>query len=311
MNQILSTQNMSNKGNNRGTKTKDIKSVIKFFAFMLIIFGIFLIANSAYGMYKNGSFGTEEKAIEKAEIVLENKGDTQVIIKIMQPEHDRVEIDQLTYYWNNETPTVKNGNNRTYMEETIDIPKGENTLTVKLKDARGQVVEQSKTYLLESNINIETEQTGNSVKVTITSNDDLDKVLYKLDSDDEEEAKVDGKECTFDVEIPIGEHKLAISAIDVNGIEEEKKATFKGSSAPTVKVSKGDNCYVITAHDDEGIDKIEIVTLKDGKVLPIKSDGKDFEYEYPVYEGDDNLIKIIAYNSNGVQSKPVAVKWKK
>ena len=311
MNQILSTQNTSNKGNNKGPKTKDIKSVIKFFAFMLIIFGVFLIANSVYGMYRNGNIGTEEKAIEKAEIVLENKGDTQVIIKILQPEHDKIEIDQLTYYWNNETPTVKDGKNRTYMEETIDIPKGENTLTVKLKDTRGQVVEQSKTYLLESNINIETEQTGNTVTVSVTANDNLDKVVYKLDSDDEEEAEVDGTECTFDVEIPIGEHKLTVKASDVKGIEEEKKASFKGSSAPTVSVKKGDNCYLITAHDEEAIDRIEIVTLKDGKVLPIKSDGKDFEYEYSVYEGEDNLIKIVAYNVSGVKSKPIAVKWQK
>ena len=236
MNQILSTQNVSNKGSNRGTKTKDIKSVIKFFAFMLIIFGIFIIANSVYGMYKNGNIGTEEKAVEKAEIVLENKGDSQIIIKIMQPEHDRVEIDQLSYYWNDETPTVKNGNSRTYMEETIDIPKGENTLTVKLKDVKGQVVQQSKTYILESNVNIETEQVGNTVKVSVTGNDDLDKVMYKLDSDDEEGATVEGKECTFNVDLPIGEHKLVITATDVNGIEEEKKATFKGTSAPTVKV---------------------------------------------------------------------------
>ena len=47
------------------------------------------------------------------------------------------------------------------------------------------------------------------------------------------------------------------------------------------------------------------------KTRKIESDGKDFTYEFPLKEGDENKIQIVAYNSNGVASDPVKAKWKK
>ena len=41
------------------------------------------------------------------------------------------------------------------------------------------------------------------------------------------------------------------------------------------------------------------------------TDGKDFTYNFPLKEGDENKIQIVAYNSNGVESEVVRAKWKK
>ena len=99
MNQILSTENISN---------KDIKTVIKFFAIILIIFGIFITASSSYALYKNNE--KKEVPTTKPEIVLENKNEDQLILKVM---HGQI-IDNVIYYWNNEEENRINGKNFRY-----------------------------------------------------------------------------------------------------------------------------------------------------------------------------------------------------
>ena len=47
MNQILSTENINDKSNKQKGGPKSIKSIVKFFAIILIIFGLFLITNSS------------------------------------------------------------------------------------------------------------------------------------------------------------------------------------------------------------------------------------------------------------------------
>ncbi|MBP3800870.1 MAG: hypothetical protein J6I85_02400 [Clostridia bacterium] len=314
MNQILSTEDINNKFNNNNNKSKgkkgpkDIRTVTKFFAVILFVFGVFLIANSSLALF--GGETKKEEVATKPSLQLEDKDNgEQFILKIM---HDKA-IKEVEYYWNDEEPTVVNGDQRKYIEKTIDIPTGENTFTVKATDVNGEKVEYSKTYTLEGKLKIDIKQSGNNIKITVTGQDEIKKVEYAWDDDDLKELEItEGQtEQTFEIQVQLGEHEFMVKATDINDESSEENIKITGTTKPTIKLSKGDDAYVIKAHDDIALDRIEITTISDGKTRKIESDGKDFTYEFPLKEGDENRIQIVAYNSNGVASDPVKAKWKK
>ena len=126
MNQILSVDNNNKKGS-KNRQPADIKSVSKFFAIAVMVFGVFLIASSSYGMYKEGQ--EKEEKLTKPTINLETKSEDAILLKIM---HDK-EIDKVGYYWNDEEPVIIEGKGRKYIEQEIEIPGGENVLHITLK----------------------------------------------------------------------------------------------------------------------------------------------------------------------------------
>ena len=308
MNQILSTENINNKSYKTKSGPKDIRSIVKFFAIVLIIFGIFLITNSSLALFNSNNSG-QEVSITKPEIQLENKGENQIILKIM---HDKV-ISKIEYSWNDEEPVTKNGGERKYIEEIIDIPTGENVLHVKAVDVNGQDVEYSKTYTLEGNIKIEIKQSGNNIQVDVSSKDEIKTIEYAWDDEEWEKLEFNSEETeqSFKLEVLVGEHELSVRVSDINDEVEEESQAITGTTRPTVKLSKGDDAYVITAHDDIALDRIEITTVDDGKVTTMRSDGKDFTYNFPLKDDDENKIQVVAYNSNGVESEVIKAKWKK
>lgn len=309
MNQILSTENINNKSYKSKGGPKDIKSILKFFAIILIIFGIFLITNSSLALFGNENSQNTEESISKPTIQLEDKGEDQIILKIM---HDKI-ISRVEYYWDDEEAEIINGGERKYIERTLDIPTGENTLTVKATDINGNELEISKTYTLAGNIEIQVKQSGNNIKIIVTGKNEIQQVEYGWDDDDLKTLEISEGETeqTFELQVLVGEHEFFVKATDIEGNEQEETLKITGTTKPTVKLSKGDDAYVITAHDDIALDRIEITTVSDGKVTTIQSDGKDFKYNFPLKEGDENKIQVVAYNSNGVESDPVKAKWQK
>lgn len=308
MNQILSTENINNQQYKQKRGPKDIRSIVRFFAVVLIIFGIFLITNSSLALF-TGKNDKKEESLTKPEIQLENKGKNQIILKIM---HDKG-ITRVEYSWNGEDVEVINGAEKKYIEKTIDIPTGENVFEVKAIDVNGQESEYSKTYTLEGNIKIEIKQSGNNIQVDVSSKDEIKSIEYAWDDEEWQQLEFNSeeKQQSFKLEVRVGEHELVVKVADKVGNTEEKTQAVTGTTKPTVKLSKGDGAYVITAHDEIALDRIEITTVDDGKKTIMESDGKDFTYNFPLKEGDENKIQVIAYNSNGVESEVVKAKWKK
>ena len=309
MNQILSTEDINNKYKKGRTNSKDVNKTIKFFAIVLIIFGVFLIASSSYALYKGGNNSDTKNNSNgaKPEIDVEVKDDKQLILTVMHQE----EISQVVYYWNDDYPETVMGMGRKYIQTKINIPAGKNTLTVRATDVNGQVSEYSEEHELKSAITIQMEKSGNKVKVTVTGNDKIKAIAYKWDEETPKRIDVNNTKHSFEVNVSLGEHQLIVQAVDVNNNKEQKKMTVTGATTPTVNLAPGNNSYVVTAHDDIALDRVEIETLADGKVTTIKADGKDFEYNFPLKQNDDNKIKVTAYNSNGVSSKSKKALWKK
>lgn len=308
MNQILSTQNLNSKQKRSGGSKgpKDITSVAKFFAIGLFIFGLFLIINSSYAMIKeNGE--AEKKALVKPTIDVENKGEDKLLLKVMHED----DIDKVTYSWNKENPVTVEGLNQKFYQKELDIPNGENVLYVTAADVNGSTQEFKKTFELSLSTNIDISISGNNIKINLEGQNDIKEFKYAWDEEEAKTVEVNQKEYSMKIQAPIGKHTLTVTAIDVNGEEKEKTQEVVGTTKPTVEISKGKNGFLIKAHDDIKLDKIEITTLEDGKVTPIQTDGKDFEYEFPLKENNENYIQVVAYNENGVKSKKIRAKWPK
>ena len=109
MNQILSTSmpmdNKKKKEKNVNTNPVAIKSILKFFAIAMLIFGIFTIGTGAYAVFKNQS-EQQEQNLEPS-ISIEDKDEETILLKVVHKKN----IAKLEYRWNDEESTVVNGNN--------------------------------------------------------------------------------------------------------------------------------------------------------------------------------------------------------
>lgn len=307
MNQILSTENINNK--NKGAKksggSKDIRSVTKFFAFGLLVFGIFLVINSSYAMLKNDG-AKAKKDVGEPTIEIEEKGEDKLLIKVMHED----DVATLTYSWNNENPTTVKSIGKFYQKE-LDIPNGKNTLYVTATDVNGTAKKTEKDFELNLSTNIDVSIAGNNIKINLKGQDVIKEFTFAWDEEEPKKVDVNNTEYSMEIEAPLGRHTLVINTIDINGEKAEKTQEVVGTKQPTIQIKKGNNAFAISAHDEIGLDRIEITTLKDGKVTKIQADGKDLDYNFPLKQGDDNLIEIVAYNENGVMSKKLRAKWPK
>ena len=308
MNQILATENQNYKKNKAKLNgSKDVNSIVKFFAIILIIFGLFLIINSSYALYKGEGETKLSSTQKEPDIQIEKKGEDKVLIRIM---HEDV-IEIVNYNWDGQNSKTINGNGRKYIQEEVEIPNGKNTLYVTAKDVNGNVKKLNEEFESISKINIDISISENNIKVQLESKENINKFTYAWDEEDVNEVEVNDMKYVMEIEAPLGRHTLTVVATDINGEEVEKTQDVVGTKKPTVKLEKGDNAYVIKAFDEIGLDRIEVTTLNDGKVTKIQSDGKEFEYNFPLKQGNDNFIEVIAYNENGVASDKLRAKWPK
>lgn len=303
MNQILAIDNSSKKGK-KNREPADIKSICKFFAIVIMIFGIFLIASSSYGMYKDGQ--VKEEKHTKPTIVLDTKSEDTILLRIM---HDK-EIEKAGYYWNDEEPEIIQGRGRTYIEQEITIPGGENTLHVSVIDIEGQTNYIDKPYETKDVINLEIEQGSGKLKITADNETEISYMTYRWEDEEETKIDINDTKINTEIDIPKGQNTLTIVLVDVNNKTITKKQEVKGVVKPTIEVSV-DNAkenFVIKATDENEIQKIEFIitnselTNKKFRVRAQTEGQKEIVYKYPLTKGE-NRITITAYNTDDVASE--------
>ncbi|MFR5190674.1 MAG: hypothetical protein ACLTEH_05510, partial [Clostridia bacterium] len=121
MNQILYTGNKKNKG------PLSIQAVGRIFAIMIILFGLILVGQGSYAIFMPQENETTKTSVP---IVTMTQQGNQILIKIT---HDKT-IDKITYMWSQKQEVVLQGKGRNIIEESIQVPEGENTLTLKVVD---------------------------------------------------------------------------------------------------------------------------------------------------------------------------------
>ncbi|MBO6243179.1 MAG: hypothetical protein J6O41_01235 [Clostridia bacterium] len=298
MNQILSVDN------NYGKKKKnsgpvEIKSVTKFFAIALLIFGFFMIGSGSYSMYKNSQDGasTEKPSIT----LLEGATQDSIILKVT---HSK-ELSSVTYRWNDGEETAISCEGKKKVEAQIEIPSGTNVLNIFASDINGKNTSMQRTYSIEGNIDINIEAEGSGIKVTAKSEEELSYLTYRWDEEEEQRIDINDTKIEQIIDIPRGLHTLTVVVVNANNESETKTQEVEGITKPKLEISADGENFTIKASDDEGIKRIDFI-INDGDIKRINLDKvkpleerKEFEFSYPLSEGE-NILEVRVYNEKDV-----------
>ncbi len=302
LNQILSVDNSkigkTKKTKRRSTGPIEIESILKFFSITLLVFGIFMISSGSYSMYKEA---TKEVVGSKPVIYVEQTTETEILLKVS---HDK-ELTKITYHWNDEGATEIATNGKKEIEARIEIPTGTNTLTVYASDINGEEIDYKKAYTVEGDININIEPEGNNLKITANGKNQLQYMTYRWDEEEETKVDINNSQIEQTIEIPKGLHTLTVIVVDQNNKTEKKEQEVKGVTKPKLEVTTDGLAFFIKASDEQGLTKVEFIINETQKFrLDLKAElsleeRKQFEYQYPLQDGE-NKLEITVYNESDV-----------
>lgn len=304
MNQILSVES-NQKGKNKKNRNPssgpiEIQNILKFFAISIIIFGIFMIGSGSYSMYKQQG---AKKSIETQPVISANQtSETEIMLKVT---HDK-ELAKVTYTWNDEEETQVPCNGQQEVETTIEIPTGTNTLEIQAIDINGKEIQHKEVYTVELDININIEPEGNNLKITANGENQLLYMTYRWDEEEETKVDINSNEIEEIIEIPKGLHKLTIIVVDENNKTETKEQEVNGVTKPKLEVTTdGESNFIIKATDEQGLKRVEFIINEEEKyMLDLEKalspeDRKEFEYAYPLHEGE-NKLEVTVYNESDI-----------
>ena len=307
MNQILFIQDK--KGNN----PEDTKKIVLFFAILIIIFGLILSGQGVYGVYKfNENKSIENKEEKTTQIQLSQSNEGEVLITV----ESSTQITELIYNWNSDASETISGNGKTTIQQTITMPVGQNTLTVKTIDINGKQTVKQETFTLNvDKPKINLSLVGSNIKISVNSNVDLSYITYRWNSDEEQRMDMTTYEdkTTFEreLEIPIGTNTLHVTAVDIYNNTSEKSQEIKGVTKPQSKpVIQGEHIY-FEVIADENITQVDFTfngknyTIKK-EIIDKSGNSKKVVYRVKLEEGM-NYLKIKTTTESGITSEDL---WK-
>lgn len=258
MNQILDYNPNSSSGNNNGGGSDKI---VRVFAIILIIFAIAVIGVIGYGKISNKQkIESEAEEVTYANIEVETEGDGATI----KVSHDK-NIKKIIYSWNTSSERTITGTGE-YMEETIDVPAGDNTLHIKVIDENGVETTHDEEVSAEEGVDIVNPiidlavTDDKKLKITITDETGLDFMTYRWNEEEEETIYADegSKEISTEIEILKGENDLTIVAVDSSNNTTTETKSFTGLTKPeiTVTLSEDGSSIDIKAVHENGIESV-------------------------------------------------------
>lgn len=323
MNQILVTgeeyrkqpKKQTKKQKSETTKTVlGVNTIVIFFAISIIVLGLCMISGSVYAKTKINET-VESNAKPTIEVIRNDENNTiEINVKHIRG------IVGIAYGWNidkelstigdsdkwySDEETVTNGNNQTELKTEIDLMGGTNTLTVRVKEENGQIVSYQKTFTAGNIPEIKLQAISNGVKIQTKSENGIDYISYKWDNNQAQKVEVGEKEYEGTINVPKGKHTLTIEVVDLNGNKGTKTETVVGDTEPTLNLKAerkedGKIYFIIDAEDDELIEKVEITF--NGEEETINPNEKTFHKEIKIEEGEENKLKVVVYNINGLQA---------
>lgn len=307
MNQILSTEDPNKRKTKSTNNSDDFKKIIKIFGIVILIFGAVLVGIYAYKLMNSA----KKTKLAKPEIVLEQL-DEEATITVKS----EAGISQITYYWDDNEQTEKSLNGSSEYSEAIEIPKGENILTVKVVDRNGQESETTKEYLgirdTEKPV-IDVDGT----KVIVTDETELAYVTYKWEDEaDDTIVKIEaepkeGEEIAKEIEIQVtakkGTNTLIITAVDVAGNTEVCKKIYVGTTDPEIEVYRdGEKLYLKITHE-LGFKKVEFSV--NGKTLTYDQNISGYDatkqelfYYFDLIEGRNEVVITATSNEDTIKT---------
>ena len=294
MNQILQVEN---KKKEKGSKPAEINNVIIFFAIAILLFGTILLGQSVYSMIMNPKQEESSSSIqeEKPQVNIERKEDN-IEIKI---EHSKA-ITKIEYHWNEEEIQTIDGQNKTIIEQTIELPVGTNILQLTVTDISGKETTFQKEYIVEDKgkptIDLTLTQ-NNKIKIIAKDERALQYIIYQWNNETSKTVEVNNREpkqIELELEIPQGQNTLKVEALNSENEVTTKELQVKGVKQPKVELTKEGDYLVIKVQDETGLKLVEY-TLN-GQVYEIALDGRtSMQYKQKLEKGK-NQIHLKAYN---------------
>ena len=294
MNQILQTEKRKQKG------PIEIGKVIKFFVIAIIIFAIILIGLGVYYLVTNNSnLGGQDQVLDEVPNVEITKQEERILIEV----NSKSEISKIVYQWNEEAENTIEGENRTSLSETIDLPYGTNILNLTVVDINGKETKFQKEYIVEGDGKPVIElklTTENKIKITVQDKTDLQYVNYSWNNDEPKkiEASDDSKNLVEQtIDIPLGQNTLKVEAINTKNVVASKELEVKGIKSPILSFKKRGDILVIRAEDETGLKVIDY-TLNGQKYQINYGNKTVIEYNQQIQKGE-NYMEITAENQDG------------
>ena len=169
--------------------------------------------------------------IEGQEISNEQTYETEEIIK-MEINNGKVkvsaeaetEISYMTYRWDEEQEE-KIDINATTVEQEIEIPMGEHTLTVILVDENNETItkEQKVKGVVKPKVQLKLDENKENFLITITDDSGLDRVEFVINGENKTiKANESQKEMKIKLPLKDGQNIVEITAYNLDGIESDK-----------------------------------------------------------------------------------------
>lgn len=297
MNQILYV------GENKGNGPKAIKRIVKFFAIVIIVFGIILMGKGSYAIYKN----IEINSGDNIPVVYMDRVNNTVVIKA----EDNIEISKLIYSWNKGEETILLPNSKK-VEEVVLLPNENSVLNVTIVDTKGKETKFMQEWNIEGTdirkpeIEITTDEDIRKITIIARDETEINYLIYKWN--EEEEIKINATEndklkIQETIDMILGENKLTVKAVDKNGNTETLEKTIIISSKPVIAIKQSNGKLAVTINDEVGIKK---VTLNiNGQTYGGNYSGKkQLKLNVPLKKGN-NTISITAINESDLEQKVV------
>lgn len=242
MNQILFTQNTK-----QNSSKADINKIILFFVIFLMLFGIIMAVSGGINVYKKSA----QKQAKQTQTTNENTLQVPVITEPEDPNNseidetkpkiqitvsgnyakikatDETELDYITYKWNDEEETkiYAPQEDETTIQESVEILRGQNRLTVLAVDKAGNQYQTVKTYEGITKPVIDVVQEGNELVIKVTDEEGIDYVYYNLNGKEYKlRTEATQKELEYRQAMDEGDNRISMEAYNIKG----EKTTFEG-----------------------------------------------------------------------------------
>lgn len=139
---------------------------------------------------------------------------------------DETELAYVTYRWNDEVETTINPNEteNAKIEQSVEILKGQNKLTVSAVDKSSNAITKTETFEGRVKPEIEVYIEGDSLVIKAKHEDGIEKIQYNFNNKDYDVKGQGTKELEYKQKLDVGYNKIIVKAYSSDGAE----ATFEG-----------------------------------------------------------------------------------
>lgn len=145
--------------------------------------------------------------------------------KITIEAKDNVEMEYITYRWNDEqeVKVEVSGEDRTKIVQEIDVKKGSNTLKVVATDKAGNTKQDERDILGASKPKVSVGKSGSDLVIKVTDEEEVTKVEYTFNGTQytRENTGENKKEFEFRLGMKQGENVIVIKAYNKSGLVQE------------------------------------------------------------------------------------------